>query len=62
MPASEEQHIETEIRSLGMKLLTARPTRAMIDAFDCMVGEFYGQEKVDRDLFFWAQAIVGRVQ
>jgi hypothetical protein len=56
------KQVENEIRALGMRLMQPNTTRAMIDAFDCMVGEFYGREKIGRDTFMWAQEIIGARQ
>lgn len=57
-----QQQFQNEVRRLGMKLLSTRPTRRMVNEFDCLVGEFYGRDKIDRATFFWAQDIVGRFQ
>lgn len=56
------RQIENEVRSLGMGLLAPGATRRMIDAFDCMVGELYGREKIGRGTFMWAQEIIGARQ
>jgi len=56
------KQIENEVRALGMRLTKANTTRAMITAFDCMVGEFYGREKIGRETFMWAQEIIGARQ
>lgn len=56
------QQIENEVRAMGMRLIKPSATRAMVTAFDCMVGEFYGREKIGRETFMWAQEIIGARQ
>lgn len=56
------QQIENEVRSLGVRLMHTNVTRKMVNEFDCMVGEFYGREKIGRETFMWAQEIIGARQ